>query len=56
MSKIRQTIATRLKESQNTAAILTTFNEVDMSAIIEIREKKTDNIKKFIGYFLPLTQ
>ena len=35
MSKIRQTIATRLKESQNTAAILTTFNEVDMSAIIE---------------------
>ena len=49
MSKIRQTIATRLKESQNTAAILTTFNEVDMSAIIEIREKKNDDFKDRYG-------
>ena len=49
MSKIRQTIATRLKESQNTAAILTTFNEVDMSAIIEIREKKNDDFKERYG-------
>lgn len=40
MSKIRQTIAARLKEAQNTAAILTTFNEVDMSEIIKIRELK----------------
>ena len=49
MSKIRQTIAIRLKESQNTAAILTTFNEVDMSAIIEIREKKNDDFKERYG-------
>ena len=48
MSKIRQTISNRLKESQNTAAILTTFNEVDMSPIIEIREaKKNDFIEKY---------
>ena len=40
MSKIRRTIATRLKEAQNTAAILTTFNEVDMSEIIKVREEK----------------
>ncbi len=49
MSKIRQTIATRLKESQNTAAILTTFNEVDMSAIIEIRENKNDDFQERYG-------
>ena len=42
MSKIRRTIASRLKESQNTAAILTTFNEVDMSEIIKVRESKKD--------------
>ena len=48
MSKIRRTIATRLKESQNTAAILTTFNEVDMSKIIKVREtKKEDFIKRY---------
>ena len=40
MSKIRKTIAKRLKESQNTAAILTTFNEVDMSEIMKVRESK----------------
>ena len=49
MSKIRKTIATRLKESQNTAAILTTFNEVDMSGIIEIREAKKDDFKERYG-------
>jgi 2-oxoglutarate dehydrogenase E2 component (dihydrolipoamide succinyltransferase) len=43
MSKIRRTIASRLKESQNTAAILTTFNEVDMSEIIKVRELKKDD-------------
>jgi len=43
MSKIRKTIATRLKESQNTAAILTTFNEVDMSEIMKVRESKKDD-------------
>ncbi len=46
MSKIRQTIASRLKESQNTAAILTTFNEVDMSSVIEIREAKKNDFKE----------
>ncbi len=40
MSKIRQTISKRLKEAQNTAAILTTFNEVDMSQIMAIRKSK----------------
>ena len=43
MSKIRKTIATRLKESQNTAAILTTFNEVDMSEIMTVRESKKED-------------
>ena len=43
MSKIRKTIATRLKESQNTAAILTTFNEVDMSEIMKVRETKKED-------------
>ncbi len=48
MSKIRRTIATRLKEAQNTAAILTTFNEVDMSEIIKVREEKKED---FIGRY-----
>jgi len=43
MSKIRKTIAARLKESQNTAAILTTFNEVDMSEIMKVRESKKED-------------
>ena len=48
LSKIRRTIATRLKEAQNTAAILTTFNEVDMSEIIKVREaKKEDFMKRY---------
>ena len=48
MSKLRQTIARRLKESQNTAAILTTFNEVDMSAIMALRKEYQDVfIKKY---------
>ena len=48
MSKIRKTIATRLKESQNTAAILTTFNEVDMSEIMKVREtKKEDFMERY---------
>jgi len=48
MSKIRRTIATRLKEAQNTAAILTTFNEVDMSEIIKVREEKKED---FMGRY-----
>ena len=48
LSKIRRTIAARLKEAQNTAAILTTFNEVDMSEIINVREaKKEDFMKRY---------
>ncbi len=46
MSKIRQTIAARLKDSQNTAAILTTFNEVDMTSIIQTREAKQNDFKQ----------
>ena len=49
MSKIRQTIATRLKEAQNIAAILTTFNEVDMTSIIETREAKQNDFKERYG-------
>jgi 2-oxoglutarate dehydrogenase E2 component (dihydrolipoamide succinyltransferase) len=39
MSRLRQTVARRLKEAQNTAALLTTFNDVDMSAVMEARER-----------------
>ena len=49
MTKLRQTIARRLKESQNTAALLTTFNEVDMSAIIEIRKDNQEDFQKKFG-------
>jgi len=48
MSKIRKTIAIKLKDSQNTAAILTTFNEVDMSEIMKVREtKKEDFMERY---------
>jgi 2-oxoglutarate dehydrogenase E2 component (dihydrolipoamide succinyltransferase) len=43
MTKLRQTIARRLKESQNTAAILTTFNEVDMTNIMKLRSEIQDS-------------
>ena len=46
MSKLRQTIARRLKEAQNTAAILTTFNEVDMSSIMTLRKKSQTSFQK----------
>ena len=49
MSKLRQTIARRLKEAQNTAAILTTFNEVDMSAIMSLRKKEQTSFQKKHG-------
>ena len=42
MTRLRQTIARRLKESQNTAAMLTTYNEVDMTAILQIRSEFKD--------------
>ncbi|MCA3587550.1 MAG: 2-oxo acid dehydrogenase subunit E2, partial [Methylocystis sp.] len=46
MTKLRQTIARRLKESQNTAAMLTTFNEVDMSEVMALRTKYKDVFEK----------
>ena len=42
MSRLRQTVARRLKEAQDTAALLTTFNDVDMGAVIAAREKYKD--------------
>ena len=59
MTRLRQTIATRLKEAQNTAAMLTTFNDVDMSAVMEARTKYKDLFEKkhqvrlgFMGFFV----
>lgn len=49
MTKLRQTIARRLKESQNTAAILTTFNEIDMSAVFALRNKYKEEFAKSFG-------
>jgi 2-oxoglutarate dehydrogenase E2 component (dihydrolipoamide succinyltransferase) len=49
MSKLRQVIAKRLKDSQNTAAILTTFNEIDMSALMAIRTEYKDAFEKKHG-------
>ena len=59
MSKLRQVIAKRLKESQNTAAILTTFNEIDMTNVISLRADYKDLFEKkyglrlgFMGFFV----
>ncbi len=49
MSKLRLKVAERLKESQNTAAILTTFNEVDMSAVMALRAEYKDIFEKKHG-------
>ncbi|KQU73196.1 dihydrolipoamide succinyltransferase [Aminobacter sp. DSM 101952] len=58
MTKLRQTIARRLKEAQSAAAMLTTFNEVDMSAVMALRTKYKDIFEKkhgvklgFMGFF-----
>ena len=58
MTRLRQTIARRLKEAQNTAAMLTTFNEVDMKAVMDLRNKYKDVFEKkhgvklgFMGFF-----
>ncbi|MFA6218195.1 MAG: 2-oxoglutarate dehydrogenase complex dihydrolipoyllysine-residue succinyltransferase [Erythrobacter sp.] len=58
MTRMRQTIARRLKSAQDTAALLTTFNDVDMSAVIEARERYKDLFAKkhdvrlgFMGFF-----
>ena len=49
MSRRRQTIARRLVEAQHTAAMLTTFNEVDMTAIIDIRKRRKDAFMQAYG-------
>jgi 2-oxoglutarate dehydrogenase E2 component (dihydrolipoamide succinyltransferase) len=49
MTRLRSTIAKRLKDAQNNAAILTTFNEVDMSMIIQIRKDNKDEFEKRYG-------
>ncbi len=49
MTRLRQTIARRLKEAQNTAAMLTTFNEADMSAVMAVRNKYKDSFEKKHG-------
>ena len=59
MTRLRQTIARRLKDAQNTAAMLTTFNDVDMSAIMKLRSEYKDLFEKrhgvklgFMGFFV----
>jgi 2-oxoglutarate dehydrogenase E2 component (dihydrolipoamide succinyltransferase) len=59
MTRLRQTIATRLKEAQNTAALLTTFNDVDMTEVIAARTRYKDLFEKkhgirlgFMGFFV----
>ena len=59
MTRLRQTIARRLKDAQNTAAMLTTFNDVDMSAIMKLRADYKDLFEKrhhvrlgFMGFFV----
>ena len=58
MTKLRQTIARRLKDAQNTAAMLTTFNDVDMGAVMNLRNQYKDVFEKkhgvklgFMGFF-----
>ena len=59
MTRLRQTIAKRLKQAQENAAILTTFNEVDMSSIIEMRKENQEDFQKryeiklgFMSFFI----
>jgi 2-oxoglutarate dehydrogenase E2 component (dihydrolipoamide succinyltransferase) len=59
MTRLRQPIATRLKEAQNTAAMLTTFNDVDMSAVMHMRSQYKEPFEKkhgvkhgFMGFFV----
>jgi 2-oxoglutarate dehydrogenase E2 component (dihydrolipoamide succinyltransferase) len=49
MTRLRQTVAKRLKEAQNTAALLTTFNDCDMSAVMAARERFRDSFEKKHG-------
>ena len=59
MTRLRQTIAKRLKDAQDTAAMLTTFNDVDMSQVMELRKEYKDDFQKrhgvklgFMGFFV----
>ncbi|MGA9539975.1 MAG: 2-oxoglutarate dehydrogenase complex dihydrolipoyllysine-residue succinyltransferase, partial [Methyloceanibacter sp.] len=59
MTRLRQTIAKRLKDAQDTAAMLTTFNDVDMSKIMQLRKEYRDGFEKrhgvklgFMGFFV----
>jgi len=59
MTRLRQTIARRLKDAQNTAAMLTTFNEVDMTQVMALRARHKDAFEKkygaklgFMGFFV----
>lgn len=59
MTRLRRTIANRLKEAQNTAAMLTTFNEVDMTNVMALRDRLKDDFEKkhgarlgFMSFFL----
>lgn len=59
MTRLRQTIARRLKDAQQTAAMLTTFNDVDMTAVMELRSQYKDAFEKkhgaklgFMGFFV----
>ena len=49
MTRLRQTIAKRLKQAQENAALLTTFNEIDMSGIIEMRKENQEDFQKRYG-------
>ncbi|WP_375326961.1 2-oxoglutarate dehydrogenase complex dihydrolipoyllysine-residue succinyltransferase [Candidatus Tisiphia endosymbiont of Nemotelus uliginosus] len=62
MSRLRKTIAERLKDSQNTAAILTTFNEIDMTKVISLRTQYREEFEKkqgvklgFMSFFVKAT-
>lgn len=55
MSRRRRTIATRLVEAQHTAAMLTTFNEIDMTAVQAVREKHKERFKNDLGVSLGLS-
>ncbi len=59
MTRLRQTIARRLKEAQDTAAMLTTFNDVDMTAVMDLRKRYKEDFEKrhgvrlgFMGFFV----
>ena len=59
MTRLRQTIARRLKDAQNTAAMLTTFNEADMTAVMALRARHMESFEKkhgaklgFMGFFV----